>query len=61
MRRLRKLGWEGPYAGGKHEFMIRGVMKFPVPNLHGGVLSVGMISEILRETGINRSEWLAAA
>lgn len=60
MCRLKRLGWDGPYPGGKHEFMIRGAMKLPVPNPHGGVLSVGIISEILRETGINRAEWLAA-
>jgi predicted RNA binding protein YcfA (HicA-like mRNA interferase family) len=60
VKRLRRLGWEGPYPGGKHEFMIYGAMKLPVPNPHGGVLSVGMVSEILKETGISREEWLAA-
>jgi len=29
-------------------------------NPHGGVLSVGMVSEILKETGISRVEWLSA-
>lgn len=61
IRRLRKLGWEGPYAGGKHQFMVHGAMKLPIPNPHGGVLSVGMVSEILKETGISREEWLAAS
>jgi len=61
IKRFRRLGWEGPYAGGRHQFMVRGVMKLPVPNPHGGVLSVGMVSEILRETGISREEWLAAS
>ena len=50
-----------PYVGGKHQFMVCGAMKFPIPNPHGGVLSVGMVSEILRETGISREEWLAAS
>jgi hypothetical protein len=35
-------------------------MKLPVPNPHGGVLSVGMVGEILKETGISREEWLSA-
>jgi len=60
IKRLRALEWEGPYPGGKHQYMIRGAMKLPVPNPHGGVLSVGMVSEILRETGISREDWLAA-
>ena len=24
IRYFRKLGWEGPYAGGKHEYMVKG-------------------------------------
>jgi predicted RNA binding protein YcfA (HicA-like mRNA interferase family) len=61
IRRLKALGWEGPYAGGKHQFMVQGGMKLPIPNPPGGVLSVGMVSEILKETGISRDEWLAAS
>lgn len=61
IKRLRRLGWEGPFAGGKHEFMVRGAMKLPIPNPHGGELSVGMVSVILKETGISREDWLAAS
>jgi predicted RNA binding protein YcfA (HicA-like mRNA interferase family) len=59
-KRLRNLGWDGPFSGGKHEFMVRGAMKLPIPNPHGGVLGVGMVSEILRETEISREDWLSA-
>jgi len=24
IKRLRRLGWEGPLSGGKHEFMVKG-------------------------------------
>lgn len=60
VKRLRNLGWNGPFSGGKHEFMVRGAMKLPIPNPHGGVLGVGMVSEILRETEISREDWLSA-
>jgi predicted RNA binding protein YcfA (HicA-like mRNA interferase family) len=60
IKRLRNLGWEGPISGAKHQFMVKGAMKLPVPNPHGGVLSVGMVNEILKETGISRDEWLSA-
>ena len=60
IKRLRNLGWDGPLSGGKHQFMVKGAMKLPIPNPHGGVLSVGMVSEILMETGISREEWLSA-
>jgi predicted RNA binding protein YcfA (HicA-like mRNA interferase family) len=60
IKRLRNLGWDGPFSGGKHQFMVRGAMKLPIPNPHGGVLGVGMVSEILKETEISREEWLSA-
>ena len=60
IKRLRNLGWDGPFSGGKHQFMIKGAMKLPSPNPHGGVLSVGMVSEILKETETSREEWLSA-
>lgn len=60
IKRLRNLGWDGPLAGGKHQFMVKGAMKLPIPNPHGGVLTVGMVSEILKETGIRREEWISA-
>jgi predicted RNA binding protein YcfA (HicA-like mRNA interferase family) len=60
IKRLRKLGWEGPLSGGKHQFMVKRAMKLPIPNPRGGVLSVGMVSEILKETEISRDDWLSA-
>jgi hypothetical protein len=32
--RLRRLGFEGPYAGGSHEFMLGGVRRLILPNPH---------------------------
>ena len=58
IERLRNLGWEGPFAGGKHEFMIKGAMKLPIPNPHGrSEISVGKLREILTEIGVSRDEW----
>jgi len=62
IERLRNLGWEGPFAGGKHEFMIKGAMKLPIPNPHGrSEISVGKLREILNEIGVSRDEWHRAA
>ena len=30
---LRRLGFEGPYAGGNHQFMIREAVTITIPNL----------------------------
>ena len=34
LRKFRALGFEGPYSGGKHQFMIRGPSKVRIPNPH---------------------------
>jgi len=36
IKRLRSLGWDGPYAGGKHQHMVKGPVQFTIPNPHGG-------------------------
>jgi hypothetical protein len=40
--------------------MVRGAIKLPIPNPHGGVLSVGLVNEILKESEISREEWFSA-
>jgi len=37
IRRLRKLGFEGPYSGGRHSFMKRGSLKLRIANPHEGM------------------------
>ncbi len=34
IRYLRRLGFDGPYVGGKHQYMIRGEVKLRIPNPH---------------------------
>ena len=36
LRCLRSLGFEGPFSGGKHQFMVRGDVTVRVPNPHQG-------------------------
>ncbi len=54
---LRQLGFVGPYAGGKHQFMVRGNVRVRIPNPHGEDIGRNLLREILREAGIERSEW----
>lgn len=59
IRRLRKLGFEGPYPGTKHRYMARGDLIVTIPNPHGGKIGVKLQAIILREAGIKREEWLS--
>jgi predicted RNA binding protein YcfA (HicA-like mRNA interferase family) len=59
IKRLRSLGWAGPYVGGKHQFMVKGAHQVPIPNPHGSrEISVAKLSEILKELGIEREDWI---
>ena len=58
VRRLRELGFEGPYAGGRHPQMRRGELTLVLPNPHAGDIGVGLLVRILRQAGVTREEWL---
>ena len=58
VKRLRELGFEGPYAGGIHPQMRRNEVTVIIPNPHEGDISVGLLSRLLRQAGISREEWL---
>jgi len=58
IQRLRKLGFEGPYTGGRHEFMLRGDRRLILPNPHRGDISIDLLVRILKRAGISREEWL---
>lgn len=57
VQNFRKLGFEGPYSGGKHLFMKKGPLKIHIPHKHKNDISAGLVTEILRQAGINKSEW----
>ncbi len=57
VRYLGRLGFEGPYSGGRHQFMIKGTLRVWVPNPHRGDIRHALLGKILREAGVSRSEW----
>jgi predicted RNA binding protein YcfA (HicA-like mRNA interferase family) len=56
-RCLRQLGFEGPYVGGKHQYMVRGDIKLAIPGPHRGDISSSLLARILRQGGVSREEW----
>jgi predicted RNA binding protein YcfA (HicA-like mRNA interferase family) len=57
VRALRKAGFEGPFEGGKHAFMVRGNLTLSIPNPHRGDIGRDVLSRILRQAGVSREEW----
>jgi len=54
---LKQAGFEGPYAGGKHEFLVKGQLRLVLPNPHQGEISQDLLVRILRQAKIPRSRW----
>jgi len=57
VRYLKQCGFEGPYSGGKHQFMVRGDVTVRLPNPHQGDIGMALLSRILRQAGIDNDEW----
>ena len=58
-RYLRLLSFDVPFSGGKHEFMVRGTTRFPIPNPHGADISLPLLRRVLDEAGVTREKWEA--
>jgi len=57
VRYLRVLGFEGPYSGKKHQFMLKGVVRLRIPNPHQRDIGKELLSRILKQAGIDRETW----
>jgi len=56
--RMKELGFEGPFFGGKHPKMIRVNITTIIPNRHESEIGVGFLRRLLRQAGISKDEWL---
>ena len=57
VRRLRRLGFDGPEAGGKHPYMTRGRIVLTIPNPHQREIGISLLARMLRRAEISRAEW----
>ncbi len=60
IRALRRLGFDGPFSGGRHQFMVRKDLTITVPNPHKGDIGRDLLARILKQADISREEFEAA-
>lgn len=60
VRKLKKIGFQGPSRGGKHPYMVKGELVLTVPNPHKKEISVDLLVRILRQADIEKEEWIKA-
>ncbi len=55
---LRRLGFDGPYRGGKHQIRQRGTFTLILPNPHhGSEIDKKLLTRLLRQAAIDKETW----
>jgi predicted RNA binding protein YcfA (HicA-like mRNA interferase family) len=57
VKALKQAGFEGPFAGGKHEFLVKGELRLVLPNPHQGEIGKELLARILHQANVSRVEW----
>ncbi len=57
IRYLRKLSFDGPYSGTKHQFMLKENISLHIPNPHQGDIDEDLLARILKQGKISREDW----
>jgi predicted RNA binding protein YcfA (HicA-like mRNA interferase family) len=60
IEKLRRLGFQGPFPGGKHSCTKRGNLKVTIPNPHSSDIDSEFVKELLKQAGIAEEDWLNA-
>jgi len=58
IKKLRRLGFSGPYSAAVHEYMKRNGEKIFVPNPHRKDIGLPIIKKIIRQLKISNQEFL---
>ena len=58
IKKLKRLGFSGPYSGGKHQFMEKDDFKVFIPNPHGKDIGKVLLARIINELKINKNDFL---
>lgn len=54
---LRQLGFDGPFAGGNHEFMKKDALKIRVPNPHKSDIDKNLLIRVLKQAAVEKEDW----
>ncbi|TAJ15597.1 type II toxin-antitoxin system HicA family toxin [Patescibacteria group bacterium] len=58
IKKLKRLGFDGPESGGNHKLMNRDGKKVSLPHANGHHdIAVKLLFKILKEGGVTKEEW----
>jgi predicted RNA binding protein YcfA (HicA-like mRNA interferase family) len=56
--KLKFFGFNGPFPGGKHLYMIKTQLRLTIPNPHKRIIGIDLLSRILKQAKISRDAWI---
>jgi predicted RNA binding protein YcfA (HicA-like mRNA interferase family) len=57
IRKLKDFGFEGPFPGGKLQYMLKDEIRLSLPNPHRNEISIDLLIRILKQAKIAKEEW----
>ena len=57
VKKLNRFGFEGPFSGGKHEYMVKSGHRIFIPNPHKGEIGVVLLKLIIKELRVTSQEF----
>lgn len=57
IRYLRQAGFEGPFSGSRHQFMLKNDITVRIPNPHSGDIGRELLIRILKQADMSKEEW----
>jgi predicted RNA binding protein YcfA (HicA-like mRNA interferase family) len=58
VKKLHSLGFDGPYSGGKHQYVEKNGFKIFIPNPHNGDIGTVLLGRIVKEIGITYDKFM---
>jgi predicted RNA binding protein YcfA (HicA-like mRNA interferase family) len=58
VKKLKKFGFNGPYQGGKHPYMVKGDLVLTLPNPHRKEIGTDLLTRILRQANVDKERWV---
>ncbi|MFA4890237.1 MAG: type II toxin-antitoxin system HicA family toxin [Candidatus Paceibacterota bacterium] len=55
--KLKRLGFNGPFSGGRHQFMEKSNFKIFIPNPHGKDIGKDLVKQIIKDLKISEKEF----
>ena len=55
---LKQLGFEGPFSGGKHQYMLKDDLTLTIPNPHQSDIDKPLLLKVIKQAGIKIQDWI---